>query len=54
MKKAIILSSVASTCVLSYYTIQNGIDLFLGIALALSVASNVINIVYEVKYGKED
>lgn len=54
MKKSIMISNVLSFFILGYYAVTKGLDYIIGLALLLSIVSNTINIVYEVKYGKKE
>ena len=53
MRKSIFVANLLSLFVLGYYAISRGIDLVIGVALIISIISNAINIMYEVKYGRE-
>lgn len=53
MRKSILLSNLLTLFLLGYYAIVKGLDPVIGIALAVSIISNTLNIIYEVRYGKE-
>ena len=54
MSKGRMLISICTTGVLVYYIVTNGMDVMLGITLALSIISNIINIYVEVKNGRKE
>lgn len=54
MRKAIILLQLPVIWALAYMTIKNGMTVLYGIALLASNLSLLLNILCEVKYGKED
>ena len=53
MRKCLIVSNVLTLFLLGYYAVTKGVDIVIGLALAVSVASNVLNSMCEVKYGRE-
>lgn len=54
MRKSIIISNLLTLFVLGYYAIAKGIDWIIGLALLISIVSNMLNIMYEVKYGRKE
>lgn len=53
MRKSIIVSNLLSLFLLGYYAATKGLDWIIGTALLISVISNILNIVYEVRDGRE-
>ena len=53
MKKSILLMNLATFFLLLYYAVTRGIDAVLGAALVISVVSNALNVLCEVKHGRK-
>lgn len=54
MRKSIIVSNLLTLFVLGYYAIVKGMDWIIGLALLISIASNTLNIMCEVRYGGKE
>lgn len=54
MRKSIVISNLVTLFILGYYAVAKGIDAIIGIALLISIVSNILNIIYEVKYGRKE
>lgn len=52
MKKVLIISNLSTLFLLSYYAVVKGLDILIGIALLVSILSNVLNTICEIRYGK--
>ncbi len=53
-RKIITIISSMSAAILAYYAITKEFDIFIGIALILSMISIALNIYYEVKHGRKE
>ncbi len=53
VRKIIWIMNLLTLCVLGYYAVTKGLDLMIGIALVLSVITNTLYSVCEMRQGKE-
>jgi hypothetical protein len=53
VRKIIWIMNLLTLCVLGYYAVTKGLHLMIGIALALSVITNTLYSVCEIRQGKE-
>lgn len=54
MRKCLIVSNLLTLFLLGYYAVTKGLDEVIGIALIVSVISNVLNMICEVRHGREE
>ena len=52
MRKSLTISNLLTLFLLGYYAVSKGIDLVIGLALIVSIISNTLNIICEVRYGR--
>lgn len=53
MRKGIIISNLLTLFLLGYYAVIKGLDAVIGVAIIVSLLSNALNIICEVRHGRE-